>query len=101
MLTIEQRENFIKLLGRGNVLGNKTDAELLEAGLDLADLSDVVETHESLSDFSVTHGAPRNTVQYGRLTMYQWTNIQLRGKGTPRGTLYLVEFDGVSGAYFR
>ncbi len=101
-LTDTQRDDFIAGLGVSNRIGLNTASreKQIDAGQDLAYRTDVVETHETYADFVKTHGRPARTVQAGAHELHIWDGVQF-GKGKPRGSLYLMEFDsGVSASLF-
>jgi hypothetical protein len=101
-LTTTQREDFIAALGIANSasLAGAGRAAQIEAGRDLAEPEDVVQTHEALGDFSTTHGRPSETVETAAGPLFVWERVQLATR-QPRGTLYLMQFDGVSASLFR
>ena len=93
--------NKIEEFKIGLALLNGLDAslpreKLIDSGDEL--FGRMVETSETFADFVKTHGQPRfsRTTPTG-LEIHEWTGVQFR-KGQPRGTLYLMEFDGQTNA---
>lgn len=81
MLSQDKKEKFVKMCDEnyGFIIG--TD--------------DVVETRDTIDGFIDKYGIGTD---YDGLRV--WENIQRNGKGTERGDLMVVEFDGVCAAYF-
>lgn len=98
-LTTESQDLFraaVELVKNGYLGPMPSQAELIENSP--VEPSDIVQTHESYADFAKTHGEGKATMYEGRQIHY-WRGVQF-GKGTPRGTLYLMEFDTGSNASF-
>ena len=92
-MTTDRTEEF-KI---GLALLNGLDATLpRETLIDSGDemFGRLVETSETFADFCRNRGKPAasRTTPAG-FEIHEWTGVQFR-KGQPRGTLYLMEFDG-------
>lgn len=98
-LTPQNQDLFraaVELVRNGYLGPMPSKAELVENSP--VEPSNIVQTHESYAEFAETHGEGTATMFEGRQIHY-WRGVQF-GKGTPRGTLYLMEFDNGPNASF-
>lgn len=63
------------------------------------DDADIVQTHETLVEFTASQGKPKQTIEVNGRQFHIWSGVQMQF-GKTRGSLYLMEFDGVSASYF-
>ena len=104
-LSSENKAEFLIGLGVLNhggatMIKGMTTAELQSAGDDICDIESIVTTHEVFADFVKTHGQPHHSeMTPGGYQVHEWVNVQFK-KGQPRGSLYLMEFNGVSASYY-
>lgn len=103
-LSENQKDDFrVGLAIWNGARGTEPRSELIILGDDIC--AKIVETHDTFADFVKAHGQPSfsRTTPFG-YQIHVWRNVQFRNvqfrKGTPRGKLYLMEFEGVSASMY-
>lgn len=99
-LTQTQKDDFAIGLAVLNVLSveGMSREDMISKGDEI--LGNIVQTTETFADFTRAHGKPSDsrTTPFGH-EIHVWNNVQFR-KGSLRGSLFLMEFSGVSASMY-
>lgn len=96
MLTNDQIEQFRLALAADNNGGYEEDADLDDA---YCEADEVVQTRDTVDDFTKQWGKPHDSEEYTGGTLMIWNKLQTR-KGAQRGDLYVMDFGDARAAYF-
>lgn len=96
MLNQKQIEQFRMALAADNIGGYEEDADLDDA---YCSEDEVVQTRDTVDDFTKQWGQPHDSDKYTGGTLMIWNKLQVR-KGARRGSLYVMDFGEARASYF-